>query len=83
MARITTSSISDHDSPVPLSKFHAITKKLPRLSLPQALSLTIRKRRCFVPLVVRYREGQKKSMVRHILATSLTTEYNLFFAFAR
>lgn len=34
-------------------------------------------------LVPRYREGQKKSMVRHILATSLTTEYNLFFAFAR
>lgn len=34
-------------------------------------------------LLLRYREGQKKSMVRHILATSLTTEYNLFFAFAR
>ncbi|CAM9877434.1 unnamed protein product, partial [Ectocarpus sp. 12 AP-2014] len=33
-------------------------------------------------LIQWYREGQKKSMVRHILATSLTTEYNLFFAFA-
>ncbi|CAN0044162.1 unnamed protein product, partial [Hapterophycus canaliculatus] len=29
-----------------------------------------------------YREGQKKSLVQRVLATSLTTEYNLFFAFA-
>ncbi|CAM9427412.1 unnamed protein product [Discosporangium mesarthrocarpum] len=32
-------------------------------------------------LIQWYREGQKKSMVRHILTFSLTSEYNLYFAF--